>query len=108
MFLSTVPSLEEQVEAYREGEEEVSGRETTHYRIPGEELLSMSGFLGDNPDISNVEGDAEVWIDNELQILIKQTADISWTNGDGSDGSMVYDYLIDDIGSTEAIEAPQP
>jgi hypothetical protein len=70
MFLSTVPSLEEQVEAFREGEEEVSGRETTHYRIPGEELLSMSGFLGDFPDISIVEGDAEVWIDNELQTLI--------------------------------------
>jgi hypothetical protein len=107
MFVSTVPSLEAEVEAYRVGEDEVSGRDTTHYRIPGEELLSMSGFLGDNPDISDVEGEADVWIDDELNILIKQTADITWTNGDGSDGALQYDYLIDDIGSTARIDAPQ-
>lgn len=110
LFLQEVPPIEPELQAERVGEEEVSGRRTIRYVIAGKNYLEQAGqggeFTGGGP-ASDVEGQVEVWIDIELNMMIKQLGDITWTNEDGTIGTFLSDMLMFDIGSTEAVEAPQ-
>ena len=106
IFLQEVPPLDSELQAEREGEEEISGRDTVHYVITGENYLAQADLLtGGN--VSDVEGQVEVWIDTELSMMIKQMGDITWTNEDGSNGSFLSDLLIYDIGTTLEVDAPE-
>lgn len=107
-FLNQLPGIGEDMGAQKVGEEEVSGRETTHYRANAEQLLAQmaedSEFL---QGATNAEGDADVWIDNEHKIMIKAEWDITWTNVDGTDGLMKVQYLVNGIDSTDEVSPPQ-
>jgi hypothetical protein len=58
-------------------------------------------------EMTDGAGQFDLWIDDELKILVKAESDVSWKNEDGTDGSFAYDYEIHDIGSTAGITAPQ-
>jgi hypothetical protein len=107
MFLTTIPPLVPELEAARVGEERVSGRQTTRYQISAQEYLALSEFFGAGPTPADARGEVVVWIDNELNIMIRQEADLSWTNDDGTSGSFISNYLVSDIGTTSPVEAPQ-
>jgi hypothetical protein len=110
LFLQQLPNLAEEMNAERIGEEEISGRETTHYRASAEEMLRLmqeedeTGYLEGATD---PEGEADIWVDNEHKIMIRARVDVSWTNTDGTTGEIVEDYDIFDIGDTPEIPAPQ-
>jgi hypothetical protein len=106
IFLQEVPPIEPELQAQKIGEEEVSGRNTVHYLITGENYLAQADMLSGGT-ATDVEGDVEVWIDTELNMMIKQLGDITWTNDDSTTGTFQSDMLIFDIGSTQAVEAPQ-
>lgn len=107
MFLATVPPLDEELAATRVGEETVSGRETTRYRIEAANYLALSELFAPDATPEDAEGELNVWIDNELNIMIRQEGDVTWTNVDGTTGRFFQDFLISDIGSTPRVEAPQ-
>ncbi|HUG14211.1 MAG TPA: hypothetical protein VMM78_04260 [Thermomicrobiales bacterium] len=107
MFLSTVPPLEAELEAARVGEETINGRETTRYRITGEDYLTLAELSGTDEAPTDVSGEVNVWIDNELNIMIRQEADVTWTNDDGTEGRLFANYDLGSIGSTARVEAPQ-
>lgn len=106
IFLQEVPPLDPELEATLEGEVEVSGRNTRHYVISGENYLAQADMLTGG-SATDVEGQVEVWIDIELNMMIKQLADVTWTNADGTTGTFMSDLLIYDIGTTAEVEAPQ-
>jgi hypothetical protein len=105
IFLQEVPPIDENLQAERVGEEEVSGRNTIHYTISGENYLDQSDVLTGGT-ATDIEGQVDVWIDTELNIMIKQIGDVSWTNEDSTSGTFLSDLLILDIGATNAVEAP--
>ena len=107
-LLSTTEVLPEELDAEREGEEEVNGRETTKWVVDAEDYVEMAQEDGSIPSgATDAAGEMAVWIDNELNIMIKSEADVTWTNADGTDGSLLYDYEIYDIGSTDEVQSPQ-
>lgn len=106
IFLQEVPPLEPELQATLEGEEEISGRDTRHYIISGENYLAQADMWAGG-EASDVEGQVEVWVDIELNMMIKQLADITWTNADSTTGTFMSDLLIYDIGTTGTVEAPQ-
>jgi hypothetical protein len=107
MFLTVMPTLDPELRAARMGEESVSGRQATHFRITGADYLGLSEIFGEDPVPSDITGDVNVWIDNELNIMLRQDANLAWTNADGTRGTFVSNYLISDIGSTGRVDAPQ-
>lgn len=106
IFLQQQPPLDSALNAEDLGTDDVSGREANHYRIQGEDYLASADNFGAG-EVSDVEGEVEVWIDTELNLLLKMVGDVTWTNPDGSDGQVTMDYIIDQIGSTPPVSAPQ-
>jgi hypothetical protein len=109
-FLQVIPDIEAEIPGIeREGEDEINGRETTRYTVSGDALLEMlrsedsEAFAG----ASDFDGEFQIWADNELKIMIKYDGAATWTNADGSAGSMDISYEIFDIGNTARVEAPQ-
>lgn len=109
LFLQAQPELPAEAGARKVGEENVSGRATTHYVISADHLADYLAFDSgeEPPNISDAAGEFNVWIDNELRILVKGDSNFTWTNEDGSAGKFIYTYLIDQIGSTPPVSAPQ-
>jgi hypothetical protein len=107
LFLQTVPPLDSELQARRTGEETVSGRQTTRYEVSAENYLALSELFEDGMVPDDADGELVLWVDNELNIPIRYDADITWTNTDGTDGVLLMNYLISDIGSTPRVEAPQ-
>lgn len=108
MFLQQVPTIDPAMQAELvDDDDEVSGRSTSHYRVSGMDMMTFTNYLQGAEADADVQGYADIWIDNELRIMIKQTSDITWTNADGSEGAFLYDFLIDEIGSTPPVTAPQ-
>jgi hypothetical protein len=104
-FNESVPDL---YDAYEAGTEEVSGRETTHYVITGEqfeEVFNQCAEAGET--IADAEGSYEAWVDNELDVVIKTVSDLSWTDSNGVRQTAKIDMLVDDIGSTPEVTPPQ-
>jgi hypothetical protein len=109
-FLNQVPDFEEQLKPTKVGEDNVSGRKTTHYKANAEQfldLMSESDDTGYLNGATNEDGKVEIWIDKELQIIMKLDVDVTWTNADGTPGKAVETYLISDIGSTDKVAPPQ-
>lgn len=108
LFLQQITNINEEVPVDRIGEENVAGRETTHYRASPEDFLAATAQDSEYlQGASNAQGKADVWIDNELFIMIRARIDITWTNSDGSTGLIFQEYDIYDIGSTPEVQAPQ-
>lgn len=111
-ILTTGELIPEGLEAQEDGSEEVNGRQTTRWVIDGADYVEYMNDEGSIDGTSTVEmtdgtGEVVVWIDDELNIMIKAEGDVAWANSDDTDGSLIYDYEIHDIGSTAEIVAPQ-
>jgi hypothetical protein len=105
LFLQSAPTFPPDMDVEKVGEDTVSGRSATHYRVSGEDLMNNADF-GEGITATDVQGDLDMWIDKELNIILKYGGDITWTNQDGSDGNMKLNYSITDIGSTQEVQAP--
>jgi hypothetical protein len=111
-ILTTGELIPEGLEAREDGSEEVNGRQTTRWVIDGADYVEYMNEQTQAEGTSTIEmsdgtGEVTVWIDDELNIMIKADGDVAWKNSDDTDGSLVYDYEIYDIDSTSEVEAPQ-
>ena len=111
-ILQTSELIPEGLNAREAGSEEVNGRQTTKWVVDGSDYVAYMNEQAKVDGTSTVEmtdgtGEVTVWIDEELKIMIKAEGDVAWSNSDDTQGSLVYDYSIHDIGSTADIVAPQ-
>ena len=104
--LTIVPDVAVLENAEEVGEDEVNGRTATEYVVDAEQAAMILVAQGEDVNISNPEGDMRIWIDEELGVVLQMTADITFENEDGSEGSIDVEYEVSDIGDTEDIEAP--
>ena len=104
LLVQTVPALAGETQAIDLGTEEVAGRQTTHRQIAADDLIADTTWLP--ADASDADGVVDLWIDNELGIVIRQEADITWENADGSTGSYEIRYEVTNVGATEPVTAP--
>lgn len=105
LLVQTVPTVSGDTLGVPLGVEDVGGRQATHYRIDGEDLLASASWLpGDSA--SDVEGQIDIWIDNERRIVLRQESDLRWENTDGTAGSYVGRYEITNVNTTEPVTAP--
>lgn len=111
-ILTTGELIPEGLEAREDGAEKVNGRQTTKWVIDGADYVQ---YMNDETvvdgtttvEMTDGAGEVTIWIDDELNIMIKADGDVAWKNSDGTDGSLVYDYEIHDVGSTAEVQAPQ-
>lgn len=102
--LMIVPPIGTLENAEEVGEEEVDGRTATHYSVAPEDAATI--LVSQNVEVSNPEGEMDVWIDEELDIVLRMTSNVTFENADGSEGAVQIDYEVTDIDATEEIEAP--
>jgi hypothetical protein len=108
MFLQSTPELPASLGVQRLGVETLNGRQATHYRVPPENIgLFLANGDPNAAQLKNPKGTIELWVDLDLQILLKASSDASWTNADNSAGKLAYAYAIDAIGTTPVVAAPQ-
>ncbi|MBA2452289.1 MAG: hypothetical protein H0V47_03915 [Chloroflexia bacterium] len=103
-LLVIVPPVEALLVAEEVGQEDVNGRSTTHYRVDAEDAAVI--LAPEGTEINDAEGDMDIWIDDELGIVLQMTADVTWTNADDTDAEVTIDYMVSDVGDTDDIEAP--
>lgn len=111
-LLQTSELIPEGLNAREDGSEEINGRQTTKWVVDGADYVAYMNEQAQVDGTSTVEmtdgtGEVSVWIDEELNIMIKAEGDVAWSNSDDTQGSLVYDYEILDIDSTADIVAPQ-
>lgn len=105
LLVQTAPIVSGETAGVNLGTEDVGGRQTTRYRIEAEDLFATAPWLpGDNA--TNIDGQVEVWIDNELSIIMRQVSDVRWENADGTPGSYVGRYEVTNVTTTEPVTAP--
>lgn len=105
-MLMILPPVELLQTAEEVGEDEVDGRTATEYRVDAQQAVLVLVAEGEDVNVSNPQGEMNIWVDDELGIIVQMTADITFDNEDGTEGSIVIDYLVSDIGETDDIEAP--
>ncbi|MBA2452549.1 MAG: hypothetical protein H0V47_05225 [Chloroflexia bacterium] len=83
---------------------DVAGRSTTHYEI---DPAAASAYRPSQSEVGDdVEGTFEVWVDNELDIVIQLNVDVNWTGGVGETQAIGIDYLVTGIDSTPEAQPP--
>jgi hypothetical protein len=104
LLVQTIPTLSNETLATPLGFEDVSGRQATRYQIDAEDLLASTSWLP--ADVRDEDGQVDVWIDTELGIVLRQDANVTWENGDGTAGSYIIRYEVTNVGTTEPVRAP--
>jgi len=104
--LMVMPPVELIQNAEEVGEDEINGRTATEYRVSAEEAVMILLAQGQDITVSNPQGEMTIWVDEELGIILQMDADITFENDDGTDGSILIEYVVTDIGDTDDIEAP--
>lgn len=104
-FLALVPDLSMIESATVLGENvDVQGRDTTHLEI---DPAIAAAFRPSQSEVGDdVEGTFEVWVDNELGIIIQMDVDVSWTEAAGETQTIGIDYLVTNINSTPEAQPP--
>ena len=105
LLVQTVPALSGDTLGVNLGVEDVGGRQATHYQIEGSDLIASESWLPGN-NVSDVEGQVDVWIDNESSIVLRQESEVRWENADGSPGSFIGRYEVTNVSTTEPVTAP--
>lgn len=83
---------------------DVAGRSTTHYQV---DPAAASAFRPSQSEVGDdVEGAFEVWVDNELDIVIQMDVSVNWTGGGGETQAIGIDYLVTGINSTPEAQPP--
>jgi hypothetical protein len=104
--LMAMPPVELIENAEMVGEDEINGRNATEYRIDAEDAVMILVAQGQDITVSNPQGEMTVWIDEELGIILQMDADVTFDNEDGTEGSILIEYVVSDIGDTDDIKAP--
>ncbi|HYI14000.1 MAG TPA: hypothetical protein VEX37_01315 [Thermomicrobiales bacterium] len=105
LLVQTVPAISGDTLGMLLGDEDVAGRQAKHYRIEGADLVkSVTWLPGDSA--SEVEGQVDLWLDNELGIVLRQESDVRWENADGTPGSYTGRYEVTNISTTVPVTAP--
>ena len=105
LLVQTVPRISSDTLAVNVGPEDVNGRQTTHKRVDGKDLLANANWLpGDGA--SNIEGQVDIWIDNETGIILRRESNVRWQNPDGSGGVLIERHDVTNISTTERVTAP--
>lgn len=102
--LMIIPPVEALEAAEEVGQEDIDGRAATHYQVDAEDAALV--LLTQGVTVTNPEGDMDIWVDDELDIVVQMTADLTFENEDGSDGSIEMEYMVTEIDDTSDIEAP--
>lgn len=102
--LVIVPPVETLAAAEEVGPDEVDGRDATHYRVDPEAAALL--LAAEGSEIEDPQGDMDIWLDDELGIVVQMTADVTWTNADDTEAAVVIDYAVSDIDETDEVEAP--
>lgn len=104
-MLMVLPPIESLDMAEEVGQEDVSGRSATHYRLNAEQAAQM--LAGEGATVSDASGELDIWIDEDLGFVLQVTAEnVTWTNEDGTSAAVTIDYMVSDIGETPDVEAP--
>jgi hypothetical protein len=103
-LLVIVPPVETLAVAEEVGQEDVNGRSATQYRVEAEDAALI--LAPEGSEINDPEGEMNIWIDDELGIVLQMTSDVTWTNADDTDAAVTLDYMVSDVGETDDIEAP--
>ncbi|HEX2282547.1 MAG TPA: hypothetical protein VHG52_12390 [Thermomicrobiales bacterium] len=103
-FLVLVPDLGGiQTATVLDEDADVAGRSATHYQVDPAQAVALRPSdveVGDD-----AEGNFEVWVDNELGVIVQMRLSVEWTVSRQSE-SIVVDYLLSNIGTTPEVPAP--
>jgi hypothetical protein len=103
-FLFLVPNLDQiGVATVLDERADVGGRQATHYDLDPASALAYGPTELESAE--NVEGTFEVWVDNQLNMVLRISADVSW-DVSGNRQSMQMEFLISDIDATPEIQPP--
>jgi hypothetical protein len=103
-FLFLAPSLDQiAIATVLDERSDVGGREATHYEVDPAEAQAFGPTELETAE--NVEGTFDVWVDNELNIILRISADVSWEIS-GNQQSMQMEFLISEIGKTPEVQPP--
>lgn len=103
-FLFLIPDLRESGTATVIDEDaDVEGRSATRYEVDPSVADRYWPQQGNPP--GEAEGTFEIWIDNELNLIVRAEADIQWPSGSNSP-RMEMSYLITRIDSTPEVQPP--
>lgn len=104
-FLVLVPNLAGIESATLVDEQaDVGGRSATHYLLDPEDAAAFRPSQREVGD--DVEGTFDVWVDNELGIVLQMTVVVEWSAGAGSTQAIGIDYLVSNVNATPEIQAP--
>jgi hypothetical protein len=107
VFMHSTPLPGPGDSARRVGSFVVDGRAATLYRMDPQDAARMAASDDAFVDsMRDATGALDVWIDDELQVVLQISGAVAWTNGDGTPGGIRYTYLLSAIGTTPAVTAP--
>lgn len=106
VLLMVVPPVELLETAEAAGQEDVDGRTATRYDVDAETAMVMMASQGQMTGVSNPEGEMQIWVDEELGVVIQMMTDLTFDNEDGTEGSIMIDLQVTDIDETSDIESP--
>ncbi len=101
-YLIQVPEINTISGATEVGTEEIDGRSTTHYEVDPSEISEFT----DGSEFNDATGTIDIWIDDELSIVIKMDVDVEWTDQNSDQQRVDYLYTLSNIGSTPDVQAP--
>lgn len=104
-YLSMLPEIERISDAEEVGQEDVNGRTTTRYSVSGSEAVD---YLPDTlaADVDEGEGTIDVWVDDEDGVVLRMTADLTWSSAEGDESTYQVQYEVTAIGETDEITVP--
>jgi hypothetical protein len=103
-FLFLVPSLDQVgIATVLDDRADVGGREATHYEL--DPAAAQAFGPSELKTADNVDGTFEVWVDNQLNMILRISADITWDDA-GARQSMQMEFLISEIDSTPEVHPP--
>lgn len=103
-FLFLIPDLHETgVATVVDEDDEVEGRAATRYEIDPSAANRYWPQQSSPP--GDAEGTFEIWVDNELNLIVRAQADIEWPSG-SNNPRMVMSYLVSRIDATPEVQPP--
>lgn len=106
VLMMVVPPVELLQTADEAGQEEIDGRTATRYDVDAETAMAMLMAQGQMSGVTNPQGEMQIWVDEELDVVIQMMVDITFENEDGTEGSIMIDLQVTDIDETTDIESP--
>lgn len=103
-YLIQVPDPANVPQALSVGVDDIDGRPATHFSVDADQINQFG--LADDQEITDPEGDIDIWIDQELGFISQMEMDVEWTDEEGVRQSAVLSLLISRVGTTPEIVAP--